>query len=150
MPPPMSKMTSRSVVPIGTSTRPVLTTLPVRAKVLVPGEPSVPMLRYQAAPLRMMPGTLAYVSTLLSTVGFAQRPWSTVRGGLTRGMPRLPSIELIRAVSSPQTKAPAPSRTSMSKSKPVPKISLPNRPISRACRMAICRRWTAMGYSART
>ena len=69
MPPPMSKMTSRRVVPMGTSIRPVFTTLPVRAKALVPGLFSVPMLRYQSAPRRMMQGTLAKVSTLLRTVG---------------------------------------------------------------------------------
>ena len=74
MPPPMSKMTSRRVVPMGTSTRPVFTTLPVRAKVLVPGLASVPMPLYHPAPCRMMPGTLANVSTLLSTVGLPHRP----------------------------------------------------------------------------
>ena len=43
MPPPMSKTISRSVMPIGTSTRPVLLTLPTSEKILVPVEPSVPM-----------------------------------------------------------------------------------------------------------
>ena len=43
MPPPMSKTTSRMVVPMGTSMRPVFTTLPVRAKALVPGLVLVPM-----------------------------------------------------------------------------------------------------------
>ena len=41
-----------------------------------------------------MRGTLAKVSTLFSTVGSAQRPCSMVRGGLTRGMPRLPRWKL--------------------------------------------------------
>ena len=36
MPPPMSKMISRSVRPMGTSTSPVLFTLPTSAKILVP------------------------------------------------------------------------------------------------------------------
>ncbi len=36
MPPPMSKMISRSVMPMGTSMRPVFLILPVRAKTLVP------------------------------------------------------------------------------------------------------------------
>ena len=35
----------------------------------------------------------------------------TQNGGRGRGMPRLPSMERIRAVSSPQTKAPAPNRS---------------------------------------
>ena len=74
MPPPMSKMTFRSVVPIGTSTSPVFTTLPVRAKVFVPALPSVPMVRYHAAPFIMIPGTLENVSTLFSTVGLPQSP----------------------------------------------------------------------------
>ena len=79
MPPPISKMTSRRVVPMGTSMRPVFTTLPVRAKALVPGLFSVPMERYHFAPLRMMRGTVEKVSTLFSTVGLAHRPFSTVR-----------------------------------------------------------------------
>jgi len=36
IPPPISKISSLKVVPSGTSTRPVLLTFPVRAKVLVP------------------------------------------------------------------------------------------------------------------
>ena len=43
MPPPMSKMTSRSVAPMGTSTRPEFRTLPVSEKILVPLDVSVPM-----------------------------------------------------------------------------------------------------------
>ena len=52
-------MISRSVLPIGTSTRPTLETLPASAKTFVPAEPSVPIARNQSAPLRMMAGTLA-------------------------------------------------------------------------------------------
>ena len=105
---------------MGTSMRPVFTTLPVSAKALVPGLVLVPMERYQSTPLRMMRGTLAKVSTLFSTVGSAQRPCSMVRGGLTRGMPRLPSMEAVRALPSPQTKAPAPMFTWIRKEKSVP------------------------------
>ena len=50
MPPPMSYTTSRIVVPMGTSIRPVLTTLPVRAKAFVPELPSVPTDLNQSAP----------------------------------------------------------------------------------------------------
>ena len=46
--------------------------------------------------------TLTSVSTLLTTVGLPNRPTSTGNGGLLRGSPRLPSIELNSAVSSPQ------------------------------------------------
>ncbi len=57
----------------------------------------------------MIQGTLAHVSTLLMLVGLPQRPLTAGNGGRVRGMPRLPSMEAISAVSSPQTKAPAPS-----------------------------------------
>ena len=51
-------------------------------------------------------------------------------------MPRLPSIDAISAVSSPQTNAPAPRRMSMWKLKRVPKMLLPSRPMRSACLMA--------------
>ena len=60
----------------------------------------------------MMRTTWARVSTLLMTVGLPHSPLWAGKGGLGRGMPRWPSIEAIIAVSSPQTKAPAPSMTS--------------------------------------
>ena len=65
-----------------------------------------------------------------------------------RGMPRRPSIEAIIAVSSPHTKAPAPSLTLRWKSQPVPMMSEPRRPRSSASAMALRKRRTAMGYSA--
>ena len=54
------------------------------------------------------------------------------------------NLERMRAVSSPQTKAPAPRRSSRSKSKPESKMFLPSRPYSLACRMAVSSRLTAM------
>jgi hypothetical protein len=45
---------------------------------------------------------LTSVSTLLTTVGLPKRPATTGKGGLERGSPRKPSIELKIAVSSPQ------------------------------------------------
>ena len=59
-------------------------------------------LLYQAAPRLMMCGTAASVSTLLTVVGSANTPACAGNGGLIRGLPRLPSIEFISAVSSPQ------------------------------------------------
>ena len=56
----------------------------------------------------MMTGTLAQVSTLLMAVGLPSMPLSIGKGGRWRGSPILPSMERISAVSSPQTKAPAP------------------------------------------
>ena len=57
---------------------------------------------------RISCGTVASVSTLLSTLGLPQRPLWAGKGGRGRGSPRLPSIEVMSAVSSPQTKAPEP------------------------------------------
>ncbi|MND06390.1 hypothetical protein D3C83_277370 [compost metagenome] len=50
----------------------------------------------------MMCGTAHSVSTLLIVVGMPKSPAAAGKGGLIRGLPRLPSIEFIRAVSSPQ------------------------------------------------
>src|SRR5512136_1963226 len=107
-PPPISKMTLRNVVPRGTSIKPVRLTLPTRLKVLVPLELSVPYWEYHAGPLRRMLGRVPRVSTLLIIVGLPQSPDNAGKGGRVRGMPLLPSMLPIRAVSSPHTKAPAP------------------------------------------
>src|SRR5512137_3022254 len=104
----MSKMTLRSVVPIGTSTMPLLAILPVSPNTAVPLLPSVPIPANQSAPLSIIRGTLASVLRLFVHVGNPHSPASTDRGGLTRGIPRLPSIEHSRALPSPQTQAPAP------------------------------------------
>src|ERR1017187_3552288 len=85
IPPPISKMISRSVIPIGISIRPVLVILPVRAKTLVPLLLSVPMLAYHCGPLRMMGAILAKVSTLLMRVGDSHRPETAGYGGRGRG-----------------------------------------------------------------
>ena len=52
----MSKMISRSVVPISTSTSPVFFTWPVRAKILVPLLLSVPLRREPGRPVEDDPG----------------------------------------------------------------------------------------------
>ncbi len=56
----------------------------------------------------MIKGTLAQVSTLFILVGLPSSPDWAGNGGRALGMPRFPSMEAISAVSSPQTKAPAP------------------------------------------
>jgi hypothetical protein len=71
---------------------------------------------------------LAYVSTLLSSVGLRHRPSFAGNGGRGRGSPRLPSRDAMRAVSSPQTKAPAPIRSSRSKLWVEPKMPSPSSP----------------------
>src|SRR2546426_877554 len=94
-----------------------------------------------------MPRTFTRVSTLFTTVGFPNRPTSTGKGGLLRGSPRNPSIELKIAVSSPQMYAPAPLRISMSKRTPCPMTSAPSRPRARAASIAPCSRSNASGDS---
>ena len=83
-------------------------------------------------------------------VGHPNNPFTAGNGGRGCGSPLFPSIEVRRAVSSPQTNAPAPSLKSISKLKPVPNMSLPIRPYSLACFSAISSLLTAIGYSART
>ncbi len=109
----------------------------------------MPMALYQSAPLRRIVGTLAKVSTLLIRVGHPNRPLTAGYGGRGRGVPRLPSTDWIRAVSSPHTKAPAPRRIWMSKVNEVSAMFEPSRPARWASRIAFRRRVTASGYSAR-
>ena len=150
IPPPISSTTSRNVVPIGTSTSPVLCILPPKANTLVPFDFSVPILANHSAPFKIILGTLAQVSTLFRIVGFWNKPFNAGNGGRGLGSPRLPSIDVISAVSSPHTNAPAPNLRSISKSNPVPNMSFPNNPYSLACLIAISKRSIAIGYSART
>src|SRR4030042_2793476 len=97
-----------SVVPMGTSMRPTLLIVPVRAKTFVPLDPPVPKEANHSPPFKRMAGTLAKVSTLFRTVGCPHKPASVERGGLILGIPLFPSREYMRAVDSPHTKAPAP------------------------------------------
>ena len=78
-------------------------TWPDRQKSFGPVEiPPAPIAAYASPPISRMSGTLASVSTLLTTVGLPNSPTSTGNGGLLRGSPRLPSIDSKSAVSSPQ------------------------------------------------
>src|SRR5690606_34304962 len=130
-------MISRRLIPIGTSMSPGLTTFPPTANVLVPLDFSVPIRAYQAAPFKMICGTFAYVSTLLLLLGLPQTPFTEGKGGRGCGSPRPPMIEEINAVSSPQTNAPAPTRTSRSNEKSLPRMFLPRSPNSRAWAIAM-------------
>jgi hypothetical protein len=82
--------------------------LPVKANIFVPLLFSVPTAAYHSQPLSKIKGTEAYVSTLFIFVGFSNKPFSAGNGGLGVGIPLFPSIDLIKAISSPHTKAPAP------------------------------------------
>ena len=120
---------SQRQLPMGTSTRPPRWTLPVRAKTLVPLEFSVPMAAKVGAAVLDDPGHVGKGLYVVNVGGLIQnsRFWAG-KGGLSRGMPRLPSMDSMRAVSSPQTKAPAPTLMFRSQEKPVPRMFLPNRP----------------------
>src|SRR5438876_9708709 len=83
---------------------------------------------YQLAPLLRIGGMAASVSTLLMVVGCAKTPDTAGNGGLMRGLPRLPSMEFIIAVSSPQMYAPAPRCSTMSTRLPLPYALAPSAP----------------------
>ncbi len=83
-------------------------------------------------------------------VGLRCSPCSAVLGGLGLGIPRFPVILSTIALASPQTKAPAPSITLISKLWPEPKIFSPRNPIERAVSMAFLILFTARGYSVLT
>jgi len=128
IPPPMVNIISRIEVPITISTSPVSATFPERANTLVPLLVVVPIEANQSAPRDIISGIFDKVSTLLIIVGLRNKPLTAGNGGRGLGIPRFPSIEAIKAVSSPQTNAPAPIFNFMSKSIPVPKIFLPSNP----------------------
>src|SRR5690606_2183971 len=94
---------------------------------------------YQAAPRLMIEGTAVRVSTLLIVVGIPNRPATAGNGGLMRGLPRLPSIAFINAVSSPQMYAPAPRCTMMSIRLPEPNTFSPSAPAAYASATACSR-----------
>src|SRR5215213_9578066 len=87
---------------------------------------------YQEAPRFRMWGTALSVSTLLMVVGMPNNPATAGNGGLMRGLPRLPSIEFIIAVSSPQVYAPAPRCRIMSSRRPLPIALAPSVPLAYA------------------
>src|SRR3954468_5251015 len=107
-----------SGVPNGISTRPVFWTLPTSEKTLVPELFGLPVSVNHAGPFITIGAMLYQVSTLLMFVGLPHNPFCAGNGGLGLGRPAWPSREAIRAVSSPQTNAPAPSTISISKLNP--------------------------------
>src|ERR1043165_9953292 len=95
----------------------------------VPVDFPIPILAYSSPPLLIIGTTAASVSTLFTTVGQSQTPFTAGNGGLILGLPRLPSSKTpftagngglilglprlpssdsIKPVSSPQIYAPAP------------------------------------------
>ena len=95
----------------------------------VPGELSVPTERNSSTEWVKSQGRFDRVSTLLTIVGAMYRPLAAGKnGGFRRGMPRLPSSDSMRAVSSPTMYAPAPQCRTMSTLKSVPRMFLPTSP----------------------
>ena len=70
---------------MGSSTSPVLLTLPTSENILVPLLWSVPFPANQADPFKMIRGTLAHVSTLLRQLGRSHKPRSVAWTCLARG-----------------------------------------------------------------
>ena len=97
----------------------------------------------------MMWEALARVSTLFTMVGFWKRPATEGNGGRGRGMPRRPSTEAMSAVSSPQTKAPAPFLTRSLNWKPFGPTGVSRSFSAFMTSMALLMRSMASGYSAR-
>jgi hypothetical protein len=62
--------------------------LPLIVTIFVPGDFSVPSSRNHSTPRTTMSGTFISVSTLLITVGLANRPSTAGNGGRSRGCPR--------------------------------------------------------------
>src|SRR3984957_9057852 len=118
--PPAPSITSRSVTPKSYSYRPGTATQPDRQNSRVPVDAAVPTDANAGPPTRSTSSTESSVSTLLTAVGLPNRPDWAGNGGLFRGSARLPSSELMSAVSSPAMYAPAPRLTSMSNAKPSP------------------------------
>ncbi|EKD25805.1 MAG: hypothetical protein ACD_79C01497G0001 [uncultured bacterium] len=148
IPPPILNTMSLTVVPIATSTSPVLVIFPDNANTLVPLLFNVPTALNFSNPCSNIQGRLASVSTLLIMVGFPNNPDTAGNGGLGRGMPRLPSILCIRAVSSPQTNAPAPFLIIICRFIPLSKILFPRKPYSFDFSIACSSLTMARGYSA--
>src|SRR5512139_967364 len=129
-PPPSLLIMSLMGIPMGTSTRQGLFTLPDMEITLVPALFAVPIPAYQEAPRMMIGATLHQVSTLFKLVGPSHSPFSAVWMYLGRGSPALPSRVAISAVDSPQTYPPAPSFRVSEKVKPLPTMFSPSKPYS--------------------
>ena len=147
--PPARSSSSRRVIPCSTSYTPGASTQPERQNRRGPVESGVPILAYSEPPSVSTSSTFTSVSTLLIPVGLPKTPRSTGNGGLLRGSPRLPSIELNSEVSSPQMYAPAPRRSSTSNANPSPITSVPRNPRAYAWSIARSSIEVASGYSPR-
>ena len=87
---------------ISSSTVHGLLTCPEMQKSLVPRLLGLPKEENQLAPLLMIVGHTATVSTLVTVVGQLKTPELAGKGGFNLGLPGLPSRDSINPVSSPQ------------------------------------------------
>merc|ERR1712013_955679 len=117
---------------ISSSTTHGLLTWPLIAKSLRPALFFRPNELNQLAPLRMIVGTTATVSTFVTVVGQPYNPAFAGNGGFILGRPGLPSRLSRSPVSSPQMYAPAPPWTTTSKSYPLLHAFLPSNPLAYA------------------
>jgi hypothetical protein len=101
-PPACLSISSLSGILISSSTVMGLFTCPLIQKSFVPAFFSLPKPANQEAPLLMMVGHTATVSTLVTVVGHPYNPALAGNGGFSLGLPGLPSRDSIRADSSPQ------------------------------------------------
>mmetsp|Transcript_20774 Transcript_20774/g.64602 ORF Transcript_20774/g.64602 Transcript_20774/m.64602 type:complete len:200 (+) Transcript_20774:513-1112(+) len=138
-PPQCFSSSSRSGMLISSSTVIGLLTCPEMQKSLVPELFLRPNDANQSPPRRRIVGETATVSTFVTVVGHPYRPAFAGNGGLSRGLPVLPSSDSIRPVSSPQMYAPPPRWTCTSKSMPEPHAFLPSRPALYASATALSR-----------
>src|SRR6201999_2639325 len=95
-------MNSSTEIVISISYTPGLLIFPQADSSFVPVDLPTPIFEYSSPPILMIGTTAAKVSTLFTTVGQSQTPFTAGNGGLIRGFPRLPSSDSINAVSSPQ------------------------------------------------
>jgi len=101
-PPACLSISSLRGILISSSTVIGLFTWPLIQNNFVPAFFSLPKLENHEAPLLMMVGHTATVSTLVTVVGQPYKPALAGKGGFSLGLPGLPSSDSIRADSSPQ------------------------------------------------
>ncbi len=93
IPPPMSKMISRRVMPIGTSTRPVFTTRPARANTFVP---RLLPIRDRRVPVRALAQDRRHVGEGLDVVDQGRAVEQARDGRVRRPRPRIAALALDR------------------------------------------------------
>eukprot|EP00659_Diplonema_papillatum_P018614 gene18614-biopygen18854 len=136
IPPQCLSINARSGIDIFSSTVTLWLTCPEMQNSFVPALFFRPKDANHSGPRRMMVGSTATVSTLVTVVGHPYSPAMAGKGGFKRGLPGLPSIDWISADSSPQMYAPAPLCTYRSKSYPVLHALLPINPFAYASAIA--------------